>query len=1486
MASNEWDQFPQASAMDVALAAEGVTGSAADFVRSLHQQESSSGKNTKTSNAGAVGGMQVLPDTFGGVADKGWDINDPIHNARAGTRYAKQMLDAAGGDPAIAAAGYYGGPGGLEKARKGIAVSDPRNPNAPNTLEYGKQVAARLPSAAASAPAANQTPGAAVADDWSAFPEVKAGEATPGGATPPAAKPRSWIDDLGHQLGLTARAAVTGAASIPAMAADALIVAPANAAMSAYDKVAGNKEPSYRFKPQTQALNDVMTSAGVAVPETATERVVQDAASSVAGAGSMVKGGMALAKYAGGPVTKGVGEVLAAGPKLQLASAATGAGASGVVREGGGGEGAQIAAGLAGALAPSLVPAAVAGTVRGVLRGGEAGRQRIADNLETFKAAGVEPTLGQAAGGKLQRVEALVSKAPGGSGVVASYAQKQADDMAESVQRLSNELAPGANAMNAGEAITRGITAFKQGVKATQQKLYANLDNHIPAGTRITSERTQAALADLNTDIAGAPAMSKWFKNAKIQGLEDGLISDTSSTGAVLSRPGIKEQVAKMQAQLESDAARIAAANAERRQLGMKNLEPEITPAQIQEKIDGFLTKQIDKKLPYESVKKFRTLVGRELTDNGLTSDVPRSKWQALYAALSDDLGVAATKAGPEAEASWKWANQYTKSQMERLEQLSGIVSRDAPEKVFAAAVSGTIEGDTVIKRVINALPKQERREVAAAVLQRMGRATTGQQNAMGDAFSSETFLSNLNKLSPASRKTIFGRTDIKGIEEQVGNFAKVAEMRREGGKIFANPSGTASTGAQLVNASAIGSGITASIATGNPLPLLAATAPMVGANRVAKMLTNPKNVEALAKRTQLAEGTPSVVTAAVGRAASPLPGGPTNYDEFPAVEQAPAMPVQTSGAAGAPAEPTDAPVRIELNGMATPDPTDLVNGQDAPIEGADAEPEPTADAGQPDYDPATAFTSQPRPDGTLAISGDTQAMRAMLVKAGIPARSLTPMKDGLLIGRTQAARVQQAIERMQAAAAPAPQDGGQVDALANAAPQDQNPTMIPLQNDALAPADIAQPATQSIANVQDQQAPIGAQAQAAPIEAREAIAGDATAAQDVPGAGSLGGVQADGLGAQAPIDYAAHGAATSPQNELPEPTEGQKRAGNYRLGHDRIAGMDVAIENPQGSVRRGVDPDGKPWETQMQHHYGYFKKSTANDGDKLDVFIKPGTPKDFAGPVFVIDQVDPRTGKLDEHKTILGAATEDEAKAIYKSNYSDDWQGMGSITRLPMPVFKAWAASGSKKEPLGDLQASIVAPDSTAEGRGFGNDQELASGPDAQQPNADPTQAARMRIQKLQDSGETEVAGMLQKSFDREQARVTAPAELAAMRDTAPDLPHHQSQEFARTYAQLRNTGAKPAEAAARAGLLAAVTDQAPAIGLPQKAMDALTQQLGKIPLDDAPGFAQRFIAGLIKRGVMQDFQGAGQVGAMLAEYRDGSMNAMADAAYRDVGA
>src|SRR5574337_1526772 len=45
-----------------------------------------------------------------------------------------------------------------------------------------------------------------------------------------------------------------------------------------------------------------------------------------------------------------------------------------------------------------------------------------------------------------------------------------------------------------------------------------------------------------------------------------------------------------------------------------------------------------------------------------------------------------------------------------------------------------------------------------------------------------------------------------------------------------------------------------------------------------------------------------------------------------------------------------------------------------------------------------------------------------------------------------------------------------------------------------------------------------------------------------------------------------------------PNPTDAQKRAGNYRKFRATWNGLQIAIENPKGSIRSGVDRHGKPW--------------------------------------------------------------------------------------------------------------------------------------------------------------------------------------------------------------------------------------------------------------------------------------------------------------------
>ncbi|MGN5084975.1 LPD38 domain-containing protein [Aeromonas sp. 31P] len=155
-----------------------------------------------------------------------------------------------------------------------------------------------------------------------------------------------------------------------------------------------------------------------------------------------------------------------------------------------------------------------------------------------------------------------------------------------------------------------------------------------------------------------------------------------------------------------------------------------------------------------------------------------------------------------------------------------------------------------------------------------------------------------------------------------------------------------------------------------------------------------------------------------------------------------------------------------------------------------------------------------------------------------------------------------------------------------------------------------------------------------------------------------------------------------------PEPTDAQKEAGNYKKGHLKLQGLDIALENPKGSTRSGTDKDGKAWQSTMAHDYGYIKRTMGADGDHVDVFI--GDRPD-SETVYVVDQVDPKTGKFDEHKVMMGFADEQAAQAGYLANYEKGWKGLGSIKAMPVEEFKRWVKAGDTTKPVGEQPAAGV---------------------------------------------------------------------------------------------------------------------------------------------------------------------------------------------------
>lgn len=153
-------------------------------------------------------------------------------------------------------------------------------------------------------------------------------------------------DEMRRQLGLAARYGVEGALSLPSMAGDAM-TAP------------------FGLKPTSQALSDLLTRVGLPQPQGPLERIVGDASRGMAG-GALF------------------------GPAAIVPSGAS-AGASGAVREMGGGPAAQLVAGIVTPFAVDALRKTIVTAYYGAKAAGkpfyQSGREQIAGTVLTENAA-------------------------------------------------------------------------------------------------------------------------------------------------------------------------------------------------------------------------------------------------------------------------------------------------------------------------------------------------------------------------------------------------------------------------------------------------------------------------------------------------------------------------------------------------------------------------------------------------------------------------------------------------------------------------------------------------------------------------------------------------------------------------------------------------------------------------------------------------------------------------------------------------------------------------------------------------------------------------------------------------------------------------------------------------------------------------------------------------------------------------------------------
>lgn len=241
--------------------------------------------------------------------------------------------------------------------------------------------------------------------------------------------------------------------------------------------------------------------------------------------------------------------------------------------------------------------------------------------------------------------------------------------------------------------------------------------------------------------------------------------------------------------------------------------------------------------LTLSDLRQLRTSLGKEANDASLVSDVPKGEIKKLYGALSQDLKEAALSKGGQAAKDWNRFNSFYSSGRNRIDTfLNNIANVAEPEKIARSLIAEK-EGATRLTAVMRSLQPEERNILRSQIISNLGKAKAGAQDAGGEVFSANTFLTNWNNLSPNAKNILFNN---KQLSQNMNDIAKIVSNVKEGGKL-ANTSNTAK---HLVVAGAVTGGVGAVGGMDNAKLFLKGLA--VG-TLGARLLTNPSFAKWLA---------------------------------------------------------------------------------------------------------------------------------------------------------------------------------------------------------------------------------------------------------------------------------------------------------------------------------------------------------------------------------------------------------------------------------------------------------------------------------------------------------------------------------------------------------------------------------------------------------------------------------------------------------------
>jgi hypothetical protein len=342
-------------------------------------------------------------------------------------------------------------------------------------------------------------------------------------------------------------------------------------------------------------------------------------------------------------------------------------------------------------------------------------------------------TLGMQTGSSaIQYAERTFSRLPGGGALVRAV-KGENDKLAGNLDNVIENLSGGADtsATGAGKVVESQLELAAQRMKDEAGQMYDKLWEAVPKDQTVGVESTRTMLKQLTEPVQGAAQTSGQFVNPKLQAIREALEKDISAQHL----PG----------------------------------------------------------LPFDALKQLRTKLGGMIDWGPFSTDQANGQLKQLYGALTADLNNGAAAVSPKVAKQLAETNAAYAASKEQQEVLRAVVNKaGGPEKIFSGLMSGTKEGATTLVQVLANVDQPSRQLLAAASLERMGKASAGAQGGIeGSSFSADAFLTNWNKMAPEARDALFGSLPGDYAQNVTQLAANVAALKNYA-RVLPNNSNTA----------------------------------------------------------------------------------------------------------------------------------------------------------------------------------------------------------------------------------------------------------------------------------------------------------------------------------------------------------------------------------------------------------------------------------------------------------------------------------------------------------------------------------------------------------------------------------------------------------------------------------------------------------------------------------------------------------------------